>query len=195
MIRKNELTGIILAGGRSSRLGTDKGLLTIHGKTLLELAAESLAPFCSTLLVSTSNDLYQQFRYKTVPDLTPDKGPMMGVYSCLRESKTHHHLLLAVDNFNVGPSFFSYLLEKSLAGVHAAIPFVNNRFYEPLAGYYSKDVMPVMEALFLESNYKLPDLFEMIPVLKLVVQNDFPEFHKDYFKSLNNPADLSEISG
>jgi molybdopterin-guanine dinucleotide biosynthesis protein A len=60
-------------------------------------------------------------------------------------------------------------------------------------GYYSAKCLPLMEQMMQVNNYKLPDLLSKIPVVKLMVEGDFPEFKPDYFQSLNHPDDLARL--
>jgi molybdopterin-guanine dinucleotide biosynthesis protein A len=188
------LTGIILAGGKGSRLGRDKGLIGWKGRKVVEIAIDTLAPFCREILISSNNPEYEKFGCRVVPDLSPGNGPMMGIYSALKCSASPANLLLAVDNVLVTGSFYQYLLSKELSGAQVAVPFVGNRFYEPLVGYYSTTCISVMEQMMSEGNFKLPDLFNSVMVIKLLVEQEFADFHPAYFKSLNQPQDLQILN-
>ena len=65
-------TGIILAGGQSSRMGKEKGLIQWKGKTLIENAIAILSPLCEHIFISTNNDHFDSFGYPVVGDLFPD---------------------------------------------------------------------------------------------------------------------------
>ncbi len=186
----NQITGIILAGGQGSRLGRDKGLIGLNGKSLAEHAMDVLSPFCNKIMISSNNPGYHVFPCEIVPDRLPGYGPMMGISSALKASSTTMNLVLAVDNVFVTREFFNYLISRDLSNHQVAVPFVKNNYFEPLVGYYSRTCLPVMEEMMQESNYKLPDLFSRVSVEKLMVETDFPAFHPDYFHSLNHPEDL-----
>ncbi|MHC1708130.1 MAG: molybdenum cofactor guanylyltransferase [Bacteroidales bacterium] len=182
-------TGIILAGGKSSRLGMEKGLLHYKGATLAQRAINVLEQFCGHILIVTSNSAYQRKGVALIPDLVPDKGPMMGIYSGLHASTTPHNLVLAVDNYLVGPEFFQYLLPR--ANSHpVAVPFLQGKYFEPLVGYYSRETISLMKDYMDKGLYKLPDFLSVIETEKLLVEIDFPVFYKNYFKSINLPDDL-----
>ena len=183
-------TGIILAGGQSSRLGRDKGLIEVKNKTLVEHAADVLSAFCDEILVSSNNPDYCRLPYRIIPDISPGWGPMMGIYSALKVSSEMSNLVLAVDNIFVTSAFYEYLLATNYCDYMAAVPFVQNMYYEPLVGYYSADCIPVMENMMQAGNYKLPDLFSRITTSRLIVETDFLSYRPGYFRSLNNPGDL-----
>lgn len=187
-------TGIILAGGHSSRLGIDKGLIDWHGRKIIEYAIDILAPFCPEIIISSNNPDYQQFSYRIIPDIRAGHGPMMGLFSALKGTSTRSNLVLAVDNILVTGAFYQYLLEKDLSDCWIAIPFIHNQFYEPLVGYYKTDCISVMDQMMKAGNYKLPDLFSKVPVARLNVESDFSSFHPDYFRSLNLPEDLTLLN-
>ena len=81
-----KVTGCILAGGRSSRFGSDKALVVWHGKTLLAHAAERLRPQVDTIIINTNSDApqYREPGHALVPDQTKSfEGPLAGVLACL----------------------------------------------------------------------------------------------------------------
>jgi len=183
-------TGIILAGGQSSRLGMDKGLIDWHGRKIIEYAIDTLVPFCTEIIISSNNQYYKQFSHRVIPDFRTGHGPMMGLYSALKSTSTRSNLVLAVDNILVTGAFYQYLLSKDISDSWIAVPYIHNQFYEPLVGYYKTDCISVMDQMMRAGNYKLPDLFSKVPVTKLNVESDFSSIHPDYFRSLNRPDDL-----
>jgi molybdenum cofactor guanylyltransferase len=82
-----QITGIILAGGQSSRMGTDKAMLQIDGKTLMERAIEICKPICHEILISSNNPKHENFGFTVIPDEIKNCGPMGGIYSCLKNLK------------------------------------------------------------------------------------------------------------
>ena len=88
-----KFTGIILAGGKSERMGTDKGMVKFRNKFLVEYPLEALKPSCPTILISSNNDDYRIFGYPIIQDLVSDTGPMGGIYSCLLNSESHYNLV------------------------------------------------------------------------------------------------------
>jgi molybdenum cofactor guanylyltransferase len=191
----SQYTGIILAGGQSTRFGSDKGLTEVQGKKMIEYALATLLPFCCEIIISSNNKEYRQFPYRIVPDMKPGYGPLMGIYSSLSSSSTSGNLVLAVDNILVTPAFYHYLLSKDMTNYRIAVPYLQNKFYEPLVGCYTTDCLEPMEKMMREDNYKLPDLLSRCNVLKLMVEEDFPAFHPFYFQSLNYPQDLLFLKG
>ena len=191
-VKSLKCTGIILAGGKSSRLGKEKGLLLYKGMTLAQHAIKVLTTFCERIIIVTANPAYSQQDVSLVSDLVPGKGPLMGLYSGLQSSTTQHNLVIAVDNCFVGPEYFEYVLPQ-VPGYEVAVPFINQQYYEPLVGYYSRDVIPAMKLYIERGYYNPPGLLDIVKVKKLRVEEDFKDYHPGYFKSINLPEDLQLI--
>jgi molybdopterin-guanine dinucleotide biosynthesis protein A len=140
------ISGILLAGGRSSRMGKDKALLPLPDKqnhSFVEHLASLLALYCREVLLVV-RDPAQALEYKAlVPgrvriltDETPDVGPLMGLYTGLKtmQPTSSHGLALAVDMPFVQPALISYLLSQPLAG-ELLIPLVEQKPQVLLAVY------------------------------------------------------------
>lgn len=184
-----EVTGIILAGGKSSRMGTEKGLQELCGKPLIQYAIEALSGLCDTILISTSSDVYQSFGFKTVADEFPGIGPMGGIYSALKQSKTEKNLVLSCDMPFVTRELLSFILENS-DGFEVAVPFEGNLHYEPLCGFYNRAVLTKIKTYIRNGNYKLPDLFEEININRLAISNQMNFYKKHLFVNINSKRDL-----
>jgi len=184
-----EVTGIILAGGKSSRMGADKGLLQLCGKPLIHYAIQALSGLCNTIIISSSSDAYQSFGYKTVADEIPGIGPMGGIYSALKQSKTENNLVLSCDLPFVSEKLMSYILNNAI-GYQVAVPWQGNQHYEPLCSYYNLSVLNQMTAFIQKENYKLPDLFEEININKLTINNKLEFYNENLFINVNSKHDL-----
>ena len=103
-----------MAGGKSSRMGTDKGLMTFQGKRLVEYAIELLQPFCSEIIISTNQAGYEGFGFKTVSDVYRDCGPVGGLHAALSESNYDYNLIVScrITSYNV---CYTKLLRKTKA--------------------------------------------------------------------------------
>lgn len=87
----SQITGLVLAGGRSVRMGADKGLLPLRGRPLIEYALSRLRPQVDALLISANRDLdaYRVYGFPVVTDLRPDfQGPLAGIEAGLAAANT-----------------------------------------------------------------------------------------------------------
>jgi molybdopterin-guanine dinucleotide biosynthesis protein A len=106
-------TGIILAGGKSQRMGTDKGLLPLKGKPFVSHIYEALKPIVGdNIVVVSSNADYDALGYTRIEDLIADKGPVGGLYTALKQSKTKFNLVLSVDVPLVSTDLLQWLVDK-----------------------------------------------------------------------------------
>ena len=184
------VTGIILAGGKSVRMGTDKGLLELCGKPLISYAIKVLSELCNTVIISSSSNKYQRFGYQTVPDEFPGIGPLGGIYSALRHCKTEKTLVLSCDLPFVPKELLEFILNNS-EGYQVAVPWEGNRHYEPLCGFYSLSIVGQMGAFIKKGNYKLPDLFEEVNVNRLDNNNKLDFYHANLFLNVNSKHELA----
>jgi molybdenum cofactor guanylyltransferase len=184
-----EVTGIILAGGKSSRMGIEKGLQELCGKPLIIYAIEALSGLCSSIIISSSSDAYQSFDYHVVSDEFPGIGPMGGIYSAMRQSKTEKNIVLSCDLPFVTTELLSYVLQNA-QDYQVAVPWLGNQHYEPLCGFYRLSVLDQMSSFIQKGNYKLPDLFEKITINRLVINKELNFFQEYQFLNVNSKDDL-----
>ncbi|WP_142785753.1 molybdenum cofactor guanylyltransferase [Changchengzhania lutea] len=97
MIKKHNITGIILAGGKSSRMGTDKGFLLFKNKPFIQYSINALKPLTNEILIVSDNPDYDKFGLKRINDITKDTGPISGICSGLVASSTAYNLILSCD--------------------------------------------------------------------------------------------------
>ncbi len=183
------LTGIILAGGRSRRMGMEKGLVGFKGQPLINYSIEVFKELCSEIIISSNSNCYDYLGYEVVPDWQPDTGPMGGIYSCLASSANDINLVLSCDMPFVTRRIFD-LLVKMGSGSKICVPWHENEMYEPLCGVYHKDILDNMKTFITRKNYKLPDLFKSASFIPVRISEIDPPLHKHYFLSINSPADL-----
>lgn len=185
-----DVTGIILAGGKSSRMGTDKGLQELCGKPLISYSIRLLSELCSTIIISSSSDAYKSFGYKTVADEIPGIGPMGGVFSVLKQSKTDKNLVLSCDLPFVSKELLLFILKNS-EGYQVAVPWEGDQHYEPLCGFYHLSVLEQMQGFIQNGNYKLPDLFKEISINRLVINKELDFYTEELFLNVNSKHDLA----
>ncbi len=115
MITSDQITGLILAGGRAQRMGgIDKGFIPFHGKPLIESAISRLKPQVSTILINANRNItkYAHYGYPVIMDETPDfSGPLAGFSIGLKHCKTPYLLTSPCDS----PLLPTDLVEKMVA--------------------------------------------------------------------------------
>jgi len=187
-----ELSGILLCGGRSERMGQDKGLIAWEGEPLVVRLAMLLQGLFQEVLVVTGRER----RYTDLLDLPilEDKikgiGPLGGAYTGLLASKHEYNLVAACDMPRVKPELISLLVSETERSSWIIIPQVRG-YLEPLLAIYSKRCLPAIEQLISSKRLKLQGLCELVPT-KVIPEEKLrkvdPELES--FFNLNAPQDL-----
>ena len=154
MIDKKNITGIILAGGKSSRMGTDKGFLLLNNKPFLQYSIEALKPLVEEILIVSDNKSYDVFGFKRINDITKNAGPVAGICSGLEASTTEYNLILSCDI----PLISSDLLQKIINNIDdtsEVIQVESNGKSMPLIAMYKKKVTSTFKTLLLGNERRL----------------------------------------
>jgi len=182
-----QITGIILAGGQSTRMGTDKALLQINGKTLLESALEICRPVCGDILISSNNPEHEKFGYKIIPDEIKNCGPLGGIYSCLKKSDTDWNFIISVDSAFVTKDFVEFLISE-IGDSDAIIPIHTNG-KEPLIALFRKNCISVIREKIELNDFKMQHLLNELNT-KFVEVGAWIEKYPEIFRNINRPEDL-----
>jgi len=154
MINKKDITGIILAGGKSSRMGTDKGFLKLNSKPFIQYSIEALQPLVSEIIIVSNNIEYDSLGLKRVNDIINNAGPVAGIYSGLEASKTEFNLVLSCDI----PLISTEVLKKLIDAIDETseiIQIENNKKTMPLIALYKKHVKDAFKALLQQDERRL----------------------------------------
>lgn len=185
------ITGIILAGGKSQRMGTDKALVKFEGKTLLQRALDFCLNFCNRVIISSGSVSHQIPGFDRIADEVNDCGPLGGIYSCVKQSSTDWNFVLSVDAVLVNMDLIRYL-SRHLQEFDAIVP-VHSRGIEPLMAFYHKRSLQVMESMLVKGKFKMQELLENIRTCYASTDHltdNFPLL----FLNLNNAEDLHRIT-
>jgi len=186
----NNLAAYVLAGGKSTRMGTDKAFLPWGTGTLLEHAL-SLAGAVATH-VSILGDAGKFARFgPVIEDLYPSRGPLGGIHAALVSSTSQWNLLIAVDLPFLRPQFLDYLTTRAReSGAAVIVPRAAGGL-QPLCAVYRREFARIAEQSLAEGKNKIDPLFgqvktRIIDEVELVRDGFSPEM----FRNLNTPEDL-----
>ncbi|MGQ3481995.1 molybdenum cofactor guanylyltransferase [Paenibacillus sp. TY11] len=197
-----KVTGIIVAGGRSSRMGQDKALLEIEGATVLERTVAALEQVTERVIVVTRDSQgYGLSGMEIVPDVYPGMGPLSGIHAGLSASTTEWGMVVACDMPFVQPEVLHDLLavtEKwaelqgtTEPGLQAVISSVDGRIH-PLLAVYHRSVLPSVEECLRSKRLRLTDWLDKLNVRYATVE-DLPGVSEDMWHkaafNMNNPQD------
>lgn len=138
------VSGIVLAGGLSSRMGINKAFLSWGGEPLVVRAMRLLRTFFPEVIITTANPSpYLSLGFKAVSDLIPNQGPLGGIHTGLCFSASFYNFILAVDMPFLNPLLVRYLVERS-RNFDVTVPWVGG-YPQPLCGVYSKHCLYPIE--------------------------------------------------
>jgi molybdopterin-guanine dinucleotide biosynthesis protein A len=186
------MSGVILAGGRSTRLGQNKAFLEINGQSLIERIADRLAQVCVEIIVVTNDvDEYEHLEAAVVPDILPGKGALGGVFSGLKAASNQHSLVVGCDM-----PFLNLALLRYMQGFAEAYDVVIPRvgqFVEALHAVYSKSCLPHIERRLRAGDLQITRFLSDVRV-GYVEQEEIEVFDPDHlsFFNINSQADLQE---
>jgi molybdopterin-guanine dinucleotide biosynthesis protein A len=188
------MTSIILAGGKSLRLGQSKALQVIEGKSLIQWVVDRLAILSTEIIIATANGeaipCSSAVRIKTVADIYPGKGPLAGIYSGLIASSSSRAIVVGCDT-----PFLSVGLLEYMTHIRSTFDVVVPRIkkeVEPLCAVYSKNCLAPIQELLEQNELMISKLFSMVKVRYIEEDeiNSFDPEHLSFF-NINNQADLT----
>jgi molybdopterin-guanine dinucleotide biosynthesis protein A len=189
-----EASCIILAGGKSSRLGKAKSLEIIGSKSLLERVLDTVSPLCKEVLVVIARGqgipaFVSRSGIRTVVDVLPGKGPLVGVYSGINESASYYNLVVANDMPFLNRPLLNYMLEMS-DGYDLTVPKVRGQL-EPLHAVYSRKCLQPIREMIEEHNLSVNKLARSVNT-RYLDEEEIDRFDPDRlsFFNINTKADL-----
>lgn len=188
-----EVSGVVLAGGKSKRMGMDKRHLSVHGKPLLDRVTSVLLElFPEVLLVLAEEDISRQDdRLRIVTDLIPDCAAVGGLYTGLYHSRYPRVFVVACDMPFINPAVIELFLQKNDAADVVMAQLVTG--LQPLHGLYSKQCLPILKEMIDARDLRLQNIVDkqgltVHRVSEAEIKRLDPQLLS--FLNLNSPADL-----
>lgn len=182
------ITGYILAGGKSSRMGMDKGLLLFNGEPLVLGIIKQLQVSIHEVIIIANNPEYKKFGLPVLSDLIPGIGPAGGIYTALQHSPSANIFVTACDMPFINSAAVDYIIGQS-SHSEITLPVFPGKV-QPLFGVYSKNCLMKWRALIEKGETRLQNMVEMFNLKKIPVE-DNPIFDDLLFTNLNNKTDFS----
>ena len=192
-----EIGAAILMGGKNSRMGGKvKDLLKIEKVTFLEKIQGVLEEYSNIYLSINKNftaeDIkkYEQHKLSVVIDVYDNIGPMGGIYSSLKYCKEDYLFITACDMPFINKELINILNSKLREDVDILVFSKNGLFY-PLGAIYSKRIIPTIEELIKNKDYKLAKLIEKSNYMELSLEEN--HLSSKVFKNINTPKQYEEL--
>jgi len=187
------ISGIMLAGGQSSRLGMDKSFVNVNGQSLIEQIAAKLTRLSDdVIIVTNSPEKYDHLEARLVGDIYPGKGALGGIYSGLRAAANTYSLVVACDMPFLDLNLLRYMILLA-RGHDVIIPKIRG-FLEPLHALYSKSCLEPIDRLLAQGGLKIIDFFSEVRV-RYVEEEEVDIFDPQHlsFFNVNTLSDLEEM--
>ena len=191
-----DISCIILAGGKSLRLGHDKIFEKVGNTSLLEKVISRLDSLGKDIILVTAKQrtftqLVGQPKVKIISDIFPGRGSLGGIYTGLVKSDSFYNLVLAADMPFLNESLLRYMIEVS-DGYDFVLPRINN-LYEPLHAVYSKNCITPIESIFNQGKRVIIELFNYVKV-RFIDADEVDRFDPQHlsFFNINTKEDLEK---
>jgi molybdopterin-guanine dinucleotide biosynthesis protein A len=185
----------ILAGGKSTRMRTDKAFVVLDGRTLLARALELTRSVTADVRIVGDAAKFKVFA-PVVEDVFRECGPLGGIHAALRMSAAELNFMLAVDLPFVSRMLVDYLIARSRTSAATVTVARAGGGWQPLCAVYRRDFAEVAEKALREGSYKIDALFD--PKRTQVISDEELKrcgLSAEMFRNLNTPEELEGASG
>jgi len=185
-----DFSGFVLAGGRSSRMGSDKAFLEFNGRTLLARALNLLHRLTPEVRIVGPAAKFAAYA-PVVEDIYTGRGPLAGIHAALSSSTTELNLMLAVDLPLVTESLLQFIVECARASdALVTVPRIVGG-YQPLCAVYRRAFAPLAQAALESVRNKIDALFSATNT-RVLEESELQQFafHARMFENLNTPEDV-----
>ena len=196
------MTGVILAGGKNSRIGLNKAFLEIGGKRIIERTVEIYKKIFDNILIITNTPEDYQYltesviltlnevkgknlKLKIYTDLIPNRGSLGGIYTGLHYSKSDYAFFAACDMPFLNERVIRHII-KVARDYDIIVPYFKHRLH-PLHAVYSKKCLPLIKVMVGKNRLKIKDLFLKCKVKRIT---DIPETKLPPFSNINTMRDF-----
>jgi molybdenum cofactor guanylyltransferase len=187
----NGWTGVILAGGRSRRMGQDKALMPLHagGPTMLDHALDLISPVVDDLLVVGVPEAHGHVGPFVIPDDHPGLGPLGGLITAMRYASHDRLLVIAVDMPCLTTALFERLKRELGHFTDAAVPIHGGR-PEPLVGAYHRRCASPFRERMTNGQLKMSEALDAVRTTWVEIGTGSGDWPEDLFHNVNHPEDL-----
>ncbi len=191
MAMQKNMTGIILSGGKNSRMGVNKAFLEINGVRLIDHILSVYRKIFSEIIIVTNEPLaYTEFPdTMIVTDIYKGKGSLGGIYTGLFYARNDYAFVAACDMPSLNIDFILFMMEQ-IGNYEIVVPELPEGF-QALHAIYSRRCLPAIQKMILADKLKISGLFKDVRSSK-ITEDKIKPFNQDgrLFLNLNTPEDL-----
>lgn len=152
-------TAVILAGGRSTRFGSDKAMANINGRPMIQILADQLGEAGFSIFISTNHEAHHQLSYPVLKDAVPFSGPLFALQDIFHQLEVSKILLAACDAPFLKPELIQWFWKQSDEW-DVSVLEDDKKILSPLPGIYSRKVLDSLEKLIHQGKKSLKSLFD-----------------------------------
>lgn len=185
-------TAIILAGGKSSRMGFDKQFLKVNERRLMDSLINKLKKhFVEIIIVTNKPESYIGLSHRITKDILIDKGPLGGIHAGLRISCSKYAFVVACDMPNINMDYINYMKETLMDYNTQGCVTKFGDWIEPFSSFYSIDIVDDIESYLKTHKRSINDLIKNLDIT-YIEEMDARRFSTnwDMFLNLNTKEDL-----
>ena len=186
---ESKIGGYVLAGGNSSRFGSNRALQLIDDKPLILHVSEAVSKLATAVTIVSGVHNYQSLGLTVIPDRVSGRGPLGGIISALEHSSYEWNLIVACDMPLLAAAPLESLVKKALnSSAEVITPRTPDGLLQPLCAMYSKSALEGLLTALLNGTRKLSVAFQNIRWELLEVDDDLP------YLNINHPDDLDKLT-
>ena len=194
MTPRSDIIGVILAGGDSTRMGTDKALLVLDDLTLIEHVARTMRQvFKDVVVISNVPVKYSFLNLPTFPDIYRNCGPLAGFHSAFLHTHAPAVFVTACDTPFITKELIEHLI-TSPAEEDVRVPSHDGKLH-PLCSYYSRASLPTIESHLGRQQFKIQEVFKELTIHRVPITNDLPFYKKHILSNINDLKEFKKFSG
>jgi molybdopterin-guanine dinucleotide biosynthesis protein A len=189
--RFENVTGFVLAGGESRRMGRPKADLILNRETMVERQLHLLSRICRQYRVVAARAGPMACGAPAIKDVFPMRGPLGGIHAALESTRTEHNLVIGCDLPFLEVRFLEYLCRRAMeSGADAVIPQTTDRRLQPLCAVYRRRTRRALQTSLEQSNERITRALsstrcEILTARELARHG----FRERMFVNMNTPAD------
>lgn len=187
---EKHITGIVLAGGKSSRMGADKGMVNLNGKKFIDHILSALVPNVNDVIIIANNGNYNNLGYKVYEDIVKDCGPLGGIYTGLTNSTTEINMVVSCDIPFINAGLVKYILHHS-KGAEITVP-VNKGNIEPLCAVYTKKMNDEIFELIKHHELKMHHMLRHFITKEVHITPKLEFYNDKLLLNINTPEELKK---
>jgi molybdenum cofactor guanylyltransferase len=184
------ITAFVLAGGHSSRMGSDKGLMIFNYREMIMHVVDVVQKVFDKVIIITNNPEYRKFGLDILQDISPGMGPAGGILTGLSQSVTPWNFFIACDMPFITQEVITRLTEKTDSDYEAIVP-LTQAGSQPLCALYHKNAAQKFSQHVAEGRLKMHDIVSSLNHTSVNVLVNAGEI--DPFSNINTPGDWEKL--